>query len=202
MKTFIFTAIFFILIHSGLVFSQSMTGQILDSRDGKSYSTVIIGAQTWMGENLAYYTIDGCDTVKGIRDYVKNFGYLYNWKTATEACPIGWHLPSSFELHILIDYLGGDSIAGSKMKEADTIHWNGTNTSATNESGFAALPSGLKFGNKKFNSFYAKSIGIWWTSTEWDKRNALLMKLYSYTKSVYFNAALKFDKYNVRCIKN
>ncbi len=56
----------------------------------------------------------------------------------------GWHLPTSGEWNILIDFLGGDSIAGGKMKETGTTHWNSPNTGATNESGFTALPAAIR----------------------------------------------------------
>ena len=86
------------------------------------------------------------------------YGGLYNWAAAMNgaggsdanpsgvqgACPDGWHLPSDAEWTVLSDYLGGGGIAGGKMKEAGTVHWDSPNTGATNESGFAALPAGTR----------------------------------------------------------
>ena len=48
-------------------------------------------------------------------------------------CPTGWHVPSYAEWTELTTYLGGTGIAGGKMKETGTIHWNSPNRGATNE---------------------------------------------------------------------
>ena len=56
----------------------------------------------------------------------------------------GWHLPTDGELLMLSNYLGGDNIAGGKLKEAGTLHWNSPNTGATNETGFTGLPGGYR----------------------------------------------------------
>ena len=48
------------------------------------------------------------------------------------------------ELTILTEYLGGELVAGGKMKEAGLEHWNSPNTGATNESGFTAIPGGYR----------------------------------------------------------
>jgi len=79
-------------------------------------------------------------------------------------CPVGWHLPTDSEWTELTDFLGGESIAGGKLKEAGLTHWTSPNTGATNESGFTALPGGYRISN---SSFYGISgSGYWWSSTE------------------------------------
>ena len=67
-------------------------------------------------------------------------------------CPGGWHLPTDAEWTTLTTFLGGESIAGGKMKEEGTIHWLFPNTVATNSSGFNALPGGYKDVNGSFGS--------------------------------------------------
>lgn len=75
------------------------------------------------------------------------FGALYNWLTVNtgKLCPAGWHVPSSDEFDLLIDNLGGEDIAGGKLKEAGTVHWSAPNLGATNSSGFSALPGGGRY---------------------------------------------------------
>jgi len=58
-------------------------------------------------------------------------------------CPDGWHLPTDAEWTELEDYLE-KNIAGGRMKEIGTTHWNSPNNDATNLSEFSALPSGYR----------------------------------------------------------
>ena len=65
-------------------------------------------------------------------------------KEEKKPCPTGWHVPSDEEWDELIDYLGGENIAGGKLKEADLKHWRSPNTEASNISHFWALPAGVR----------------------------------------------------------
>jgi len=125
-----------------------------DPRDGKTYKTVKIGEQVWMAENLAY-------NVKGSECYDIKYGRLYNWNTAMKACPPGWHLPSDDEWQTLVDFAGGEDIAGKRLKTKSGWRKNGN---GTDDFGFAALPGG--------HGYYDGSVedvgkdGYWWSSTE------------------------------------
>ena len=79
-------------------------------------------------------------------------------------CPTGWHLPSDDEWTTLTDYLGGEDVAGGKLKETGTTHWQSPNKGATNESGFTALPGGYRNIDGTFG--YIGYAGYWWSSTE------------------------------------
>ena len=115
-----------------------VTGTMTDSRDGKTYKTVTIGYQTWMAENLNYVT-PGSFCYKDDDSYCDKYGRLY---PMGNACPSGWHLPSSLEWDELIVAVGGDSIAGKMLKS--TSGWfNGQN--GTDAYGFSALPAGDGF---------------------------------------------------------
>jgi uncharacterized protein (TIGR02145 family) len=124
--------------------------------DGNIYPIVQIGEQWWMAENLRV-TSDPAGIP--ITSYCYNevetnceiYGRLYTWKTAMNRstregaagiCPTGWHIPSDSEWLELIDTLGGESVAGGKLKEEGLGHWISPNRGATDEVGFNALPTG------------------------------------------------------------
>jgi len=139
------------------------------------------------------------------------YGVLYNWPAAmnnTEsssnnpsgvqgACPTGWHLPSDAEWIELTDYMGGRKVAGGKLKETGTTHWNSPNTGATNETGFTALPGG-------YHSYHAYDIGYtcdWWSATghnggAYDRQ---LYYLDRYVKTNYYDMGMGLS---VRCVKD
>ena len=158
--------------------------------DGNVYKTVTIGTQVWMAENLkttwykdgkriplitensesvnpptpAYYWYDNDEAT-----YKKTYGALYNWYTVNtgKLCPEGWHVPTESEFNSLITFLGGMGIAGGKLKEAGTAHWESPNIGATNETGFTALPGGER--STVYDYWESSDIrirGVWWSSTE------------------------------------
>lgn len=129
--------------------------------DGNVYKTVKIGSQIWMAENLkSIHYSDGTQiesfAYNNDQSNVNTYGRLYRWAAAMKsakssnsvpskvqgAAPAGWHIPSDAEWQILINNLGGDAVAGGKLKEAGTVHWADPNSGATNESKLSLLPSG------------------------------------------------------------
>ncbi|MFH1160449.1 MAG: FISUMP domain-containing protein [bacterium] len=114
------TVSFFLLW--GNSYSQE-TGSFKDKRDGNMYQWVKLGNKVWMAENLKYLVPAGCWAYENDSANATGFGYLYDWTAAQMACPKGWHLPSAGEFEMLIETLGGDSIAGSKLQEMDTLLW-------------------------------------------------------------------------------
>ena len=120
--------------------------------DGTAIPNVTVDA-TWAALTTGAYS-DYSNTPANSTTY----GRLYNWyvvdnnpatKVASNGgknvCPTSWHVPTDAEWTILTTYLGGESIAGGKLKETGTAHWNSPNTGATNETGFTTLPSGLRY---------------------------------------------------------
>ena len=119
------------IVFIGLVFGGY--GQLTDERDEKTYKTVIIGEQEWMAENLAFIPDSGVfSTYRNDTTKISKYGYLYDWETAKEVCPTGWHLPSNAEWFVLTNFLG-EEVAGTKMKSNTGWQHNGN---GTNESGF------------------------------------------------------------------
>ena len=137
--------VFLLFLHYRLNRVELATGTIKDPRDGKVYRIMIIGKQTIMAENLAYKTDEDCWAIDNKEENVSMYGYLYNQNTARRAAKgiKGWHIPSKKEWQALINHLGGEDIAGGKMKDVDKKLWDSPNTGATNESGFGALPAGF-----------------------------------------------------------
>lgn len=176
---------------------ENNSSYFTDSRDGKKYKTVVIGKQTWMAENLAYkpqygnywaYDNNPSNVVK--------YGYLYDFKTACQVCPKGWHLPSDKEWTTLTVYLGGKDIAGTKMKS--TSGWKDRGD-GSNSSGFSGLPGGWCSESGKFEDI-GKG-GYWWTSYS-DAYSANYHFLYyseRFLKRNYFHKGVGLS---VRCLKD
>ncbi len=129
---------------------------------GQTYNTVQIGEQCWFRENLnigeridaVVFQKDNGKIEKWCYDNLpancETYGGLYQWDemmqyTTTEGaqgiCPEGWHIPVYDDFDELAMSLGGQEVAGGKLKAI--THWKAPNTGATNESGFTALPAGL-----------------------------------------------------------
>lgn len=150
----------------------------LDPRDNRNYMTVKIGRQIWMKKNLNYVSFNNGDTIPEIKDldlwnsatsyascsynnnssFSAKYGRLYNFYAASDIrnlCPAGWHLPTNNDWDSLAKELGGSLAAGGKMKEKGTESWILPNTDATNESGFSAVPSGLREAGSDFKNIGA-----------------------------------------------
>jgi len=204
-----------------VLFTEWLCGDtITDPRDNKKYATVLIGSQCWMAENLNIGTrIDGAGDQTdnsiiekycygNLESNCNTYGGLYQWNemmqyTTTQGvhgiCPPDWHIPTDGESTTLVNYLGGSSIAGGKMKEAGTAHWNPPNTGATNESGFTALPSGYRYDNGNFLGL--GNNGYFWSSSEHNTYNAWLRVMYYNSDVVSRNFFNKNYGFPVRCIQ-
>jgi uncharacterized protein (TIGR02145 family) len=178
---------FLFLFSISLTFSQLYTpGSGVSDIDGNNYSTININGQEWMAENLRTTTYANGNPIPNVTDsaqwsslttgawthynndnqYENPYGKLYNWYTVADTrnvCPTGWHVPTDAEYTLLTDYLGGEPVAGGKMKEAGTSNWASPNTGATNSSGFTGLPGGYL--NGEFIFLGISAFGYWWSSS-------------------------------------
>lgn len=199
-------------------------GETITDADGNVYSTIKIGTQVWMGENLKTtkyndgtpipLTPDKTEwfnlTTPGYcwynndeTNYKSKYGALYNWYCVNSGklCPQGWHIPTYTEWNTLVKYLGGNSVAGGKLKETGTLHWKDPNTGATNETGFKALPGGFRRYNGEF--LLCNSNGDWWSSTELETDFAYNCIIhYDSNHLNFFGQSIKTFGYSVRCIKD
>jgi len=180
---------------------EPQTGTYKDIRDGKIYKTVKIGDQTWFAENLAFEPDSGkywaYDNNKG---KAFQYGYLYDWETAKNVCPSSWHLPGDAEWSKLTDYLGGEIVAGGKLKATTVWKYNAYGNSS-NESGFEALPAGDRYYiDGSFEWFSERA--YFWTSTPNGKVTALTRLLRYFNNAVDRAGYPRAFGYSVRCIKD
>jgi uncharacterized protein (TIGR02145 family) len=187
--------------------------------DGNVYQTITIGDQCWMKENL-----------KSLHDAIGNsitrycynneidscaiYGGLYSWNTLMNGeesvetnpsgvqgiCPNGWHVPSVAEWTELSEYLGGNSVAGGKLKEIGTLHWKSPNSEATNESEFTAFAGGYRSTTNTFASYGYN--GNWWSSTENNATSSWWKRISYGAGTLSTNQSGKELGISVRCIKD
>jgi len=186
--------------------------------------SVTIGTQIWSLNNLDVVTYSNGDSIPKVSDptvwanlttgaycyyandsanYASVYGKLYNWYAVTDPrglAPVGWHIPTDEEWTTLTTFLGGESIAGEKLKEAGFSHWVTPNL-ANNSSGFTALPGGGRLSTGSINSIVGER-GYWWSTTEQSTTTAWPRALINSTINTFRTASNKKSGYSVRCIKN
>lgn len=192
--------------------------------DGNPYSSVTIGTQTWLTENLMTTKYANGENIpnilnnddwqnatsgawchfENVADFEIPYGKLYNWFTVTDSrnvCPAGWHVPTDAEWQTLITFLGGSDLAGNKLKEAGRAHWSSSNDFATNSSGFTALPGGAQSALPGF-SYPIQSLGMFWSVTPVDGENAYGYYLFDAYQSINKQEYIKQTGLTVRCVKD
>jgi len=188
--------------------------------DGNVYQTVKIGDQWWMAENLKVTHYRNGDAIPNVTDGTEwsnlstgaycnyendannavTYGSLYNWYAVDDSrniAPKGWHVPSDAEWTTLTTYLGGESVAGVKLKSANG--WN-NDGNGTDEYSFAVLPGGYRF---YFGTFDGMGYcAFFWSSTEGYSG-------YAWTRLLYYNysdvSRLNGNKqygFSVRCVRD
>jgi uncharacterized protein (TIGR02145 family) len=191
--------------------------------DGNIYSTVTIGTQVWMVENLKTTKYNDGTPIPWVTDSAawsnlttpgycwynndaanKNtYGALYNWFTINtgKLAPVGWHVPSDTEWKTLTTFLGSENIAGGKLKETGLIHWRSPNAEATNESGFTALPGGHRDINGTFSVM--GDDGYWWSATEYSTTGKVWYRNMNYNYAGVVSVSNnKINGHSVRCLKD
>ena len=198
--------------------------QPLSDMDGNVYHSVTIGTQEWMVENLRVTKFKDGMAISLAREntswenlgtgsgycwynndeatYKNPYGALYNWYAVStgKLCPSGWHVPSSNEMKTLTTYLGGSNVAGIKLKESGAGHWLSSSNEGTNESGFTAVPGGLRFGG---GVYFLNGTDCWyWSTTDFTALSSVGLYItynagYAYTVEDYNNLGL-----SVRCVKD
>jgi len=143
------------------------------------------------------------------------YGKLYNWYAVAgihdvasaanpalrkNLAPAGWHVPTDAEWTTLTTCLGGESVAGGKMKATGTTLWLSPNTSATNSSGFTGLPGGYRYTNGSFDLI--GSYGFWWSASEYAASVAWFRTLFYSSGDAYRSYYYKYFGFSVRCLRD
>jgi uncharacterized protein (TIGR02145 family) len=201
--------------------STVLAGGAVTDIDGNHYNTVGIGSQVWMAENLkttryrngdtipdiirgnqwCSLTTGACCQYENIPRYGETYGKMYNFFAVTDLrglCPSGWHVPSGNEWIHMIEYLGGEDVAGGKLKEEGLEHWLTPNEGATNESGFTALPGG----RRDCEAVYIGLLGQWWSSTQDGQYNAIGFTMQHGYAGIGKGGGMKQEGEYVRCVKD
>ena len=214
------------------LFEAGLITGIVSDIDGNVYKTLKIGDQVWMLENLrttkyndgtsiplvtdasawdllstpayCYYDTTGSDYAAYTQD---TFGALYNYFVVADTnslnvCPVGWHVPTVTEWLSLESFLGGQGVAGAKMKQAGLTHWNSPNSGATNESGFTGMPGGMRTNSGTFITI--GDIGFWWSSSEGeiDMDRAWDLSLHHFETDAAIVTNVKEHGFSVRCLRD
>jgi uncharacterized protein (TIGR02145 family) len=167
--------------------------------EGNIYYIINIGNQVWMAENLKVTRFNDGTLIPNITDdftwetistpaycwynnnpgLISTYGALYNWYTIDttsngnkNVCPSGWHVPNDNEWSTLTTYLGGEAVAGIKLKETEDYYWSYSTSMGDNSSDFSALAGGLRFEGPLSNLdgtsssfFYIGGNAVWWSAT-------------------------------------
>jgi len=202
----------------------SVIGQTVSDIDGNVYNTVSIGNQVWLGENLKVTKYNNQDPISLVLDdtqwstetqaaycyyqgdvsYTNNYGNLYNWyvvNNSKNVCPTGYHVPSITEWEELITFLGGNAVAGGKLKEIGFAHWLDPNTGADNSSGFTLLPSGWRANNNGFYESLSYMAYVWSSTSVDASSSSIILAGYDspacYTSDSHIRTGLP-----IRCLKD
>lgn len=194
--------------------------------DGNVYNVVTIGNQCWMKENLKttrYRNGDliplglsdtqwentnsgACDFYNNNAQYNNPYGKLYNGYAMADQrglCPTGWHVASENDWNSMVNILGGDNIAGGKMKlvgdlQSGTGFWQAPNTGATNSSGFSGPPGGYRNPNGSYSQIGNQ--GYWWTPSSTNFGAIIFLEYNSGNATV--GGAVPNVGFSVRCVKD
>jgi len=192
--------------------------------DGNVYRTVKIGPHVWTIDNLRvtrYYNGEAIEhlpesskwplTTQGAYCWYDNFssneipyGKLYNWWAVQtdKLCPSGWHVATDTEWDFLAMVFYGKDVAGGFLKETGTSHWYQPNSYASNESGFTALPGGIRYSDGGFAN--GRLWANYWSRDLYanDVTFATFQQLAHDDSKLYFGWVGKNNGCSVRCVKD
>jgi uncharacterized protein (TIGR02145 family) len=169
-----------------------------------------------MAENLNYAGAGTC--YNNSPDSCAKYGRLYDWAAAMEfdsrcntssctdlvqsphqgVCPEGWHVPSNAEWTTLVNFVGGSSTAGTKLKSARGWNDGSGYIPGTDDFGFSALPGGYHY--VRYSN--AGEFGMWWSTTVNAASSAYHRTMWYDRENVLSNSHIKGTGRSLRCIKD
>lgn len=195
--------------------------------DGNIYTSVIIGDQEWMVENLrttkysdgtlisndtvidtlSYLPSGACFNYEHDSKYESTYGKLYDWYAVEtgKLAPKGWHVPTDAEWKVLTDYLAANGHTGTegtalKSKSGWNDNWNGTSGNGTDDYGWNGLPGGYLDYEGNFSGIGQD--GLWWSSSQYYTSSAWYRYLGNYDANVNRSSFNKNYGCSVRCLRD
>lgn len=193
--------------------------------DNNIYHYITIGNQQWLLENLKTTHYNNGDLIgttdpinkdisqevtpkyqwayAGDEGNVAIYGRLYTFDVIEDSrgiAPVGWRVASDEDWTYLASYLGGESVAGGKLKDVEFTHWLTPNTGASNVSGFTAIPGGAR---RLSGEFYGMGkYGYWWTSTRERSDYGWYTYLRYDTENIERGYSGKIYGNSIRCVRD
>ncbi len=178
--------------------------------DGSGILSHLYANYEWAsaGPACAVYPDDLIEGLGSESEVAKAYGLLYNWAAVTDSrgiCPDGFHVPTRADWEELVSHLGGEDIAGNKLKSTRTEpaghpRWDSPNSGATDGYYFHALPGGFRSFMGWFD--YVGYSAAWWSSTELDASFGGMMEIYGDEAGVSLTYRDKHCGLSVRCVQN
>lgn len=203
-----------------VILNPDLTYGTITDIEGNLYRTIQIGTQVWMAENLRTTKLNNNTDILLVTDdtewssitspafcwygnnstvFKATYGAIYNYFTIQtgKICPVGWHVPVSSDWNTLTTFTGGPNDAGARLKETGNNHWESASVGATNESGFTAIPGGMRQYSGKF-WMLGERIYWWGADGDWQYGDGWQVFLnYSINQSLFYH-----DGAYIRCIRD
>ncbi len=204
--------------------------EVLQCRDvdGNLYDTVSLCNKVWTTENLKVSHYRNGDAIPQVQDNLQwenlttgawcwynndsvnfsKYGKLYNWYAVNDPrglAPAGWHVPTENDWVALANCLGGEAVAGGKIKTRGTIQastgiWETPNVTVDPDSHLKGLPGGYRDGPGSFIGL--GSYNYWWTSTQQDAGTARMQVVINFVSNLNKGFFGKHYGFYVRCVND
>lgn len=208
----------------------SCGNQIQDTA-GNVYSTVLIGTQCWMKDNLKTHKYNDGSSIAKVTDniawaglsspaycwydndsvtHAPSNGALYNWFAASTSniCPTGWHVPSEAEWEALEVYLGMDAATASTFGIRGTDEGQKLKSTSgwySGGNGTDVVDFTVLPAGARSDSGPFESLtyeGRFWAATEGNSLAGYARRLFFSGNQIYMGTLNKKRGLSIRCIKD